>query len=303
MTLLTWQQAIDEFELYLKIERGSAKNTTNGYLADIERYKHYCIEILHINEPENVKLADIRSFLQFLSEDCFLAERSLARNISSIRAFHQFLLQEQFCTDEPTADLESPKFMEKLPVILSNEEIEAIFNAANTTKKTALRNQAILELLYSSGLRVSELVHLQINNVFFEEEFLQVSGKRNRERLVPVGKPALDCLLEYLKNVRSKQTVKRGFEQYVFLNPSGASLSRISIFKIVKQMCLAAGITKNVSPHTFRHSFATHLVEGGADLRAVQEMLGHESITTTEIYTHLDAKYLREIIQVYHPRN
>jgi len=303
MQLLTWEQAIEEFELFLKIERGSAKNTTNSYLADIERYRHFCMEVLAILAPENVKLEHIRAFLVFLSEDCFLAERSLARNISAIRAFHQFLLHEQFCTDDPTSDIESPKFMEKLPVILSNEEMEAIFKAAKTTKKTALRNQAILELLYSSGLRVSELVHLQLNNIFFEEEFLQVAGKRNRERLVPVGKPALDCLLEYLQNVRAKQKVKRGFEQYAFLNPSGAALSRISIFKIVKQICLAAGITKNVSPHTFRHSFATHLVEGGADLRAVQEMLGHESITTTEIYTHLDAKYLREIIQIYHPRN
>ncbi|MFN0202333.1 MAG: site-specific tyrosine recombinase XerD [Bacteroidia bacterium] len=303
MMLLTWIHAFSEYELYLQIEKGGSKNTYISYVHDIQRYKEYMLLIRTIDSPEKVTISLIRDFLQHLVEDCFLSERSIARNIATVRNFHEFLQNENLCTHNPAEQLSSPKFHPKLPVVLTVAEIEALLAKIDTTKTSGIRNRALIELLYSSGLRVSELSNVALSNLFFEEGFLQVIGKGSKERLVPLGEYAIEWLQIYLQEVRNVKVIaKKGYEHLVFLNPSGKQLSRISIFKIVKELGLAAGITKNISPHTFRHSFATHLVEGGADLRAVQEMLGHESITTTEIYTHLNSEYLKSILAMYHPR-
>ncbi|MGL4364858.1 MAG: site-specific tyrosine recombinase XerD [Bacteroidales bacterium] len=303
MTPLTWLHAFADYELYLQIEKGGSKNTYTSYVHDIQRYKEYMLLAREISSPENVSLSLIRDFLQHLVVDCFLAERSIARNIATIRNFHEFLQNENLCTHNPAEQLSSPKFQPKLPVVLTVAEIETLLEHIDTTKAAGVRNRALIELLYSSGLRVSELSNVALSNLFFEEGFLQVLGKGNKERLVPLGEYAIEWVETYLREVRNVKVIARkGYEHLVFLNPSGKQLSRISIFKIVKELGIAAGITKNISPHTFRHSFATHLVEGGADLRAVQEMLGHESITTTEIYTHLNSEYLKSVLAMYHPR-
>lgn len=299
---MTWEEAYKEYELFLSLERGVSIHSLQGYLHDVLRYKTFALHQLDIASPSEMTSADLRLFFPFLADDCFLSERSIARNLAAIRSFHRFLFTEQFCESDPTEEIETPSFAAYLPTVLSIEEIELIFEKINISKPTGIRNRAMLELLYSSGLRVSELVNLSFQQIYFEEGFLRISGKGNKERFVPTGEPAIMYLKAYIDQVRSQKNVQRGHESYLFLNPSGKKLSRISVFTIIKQLCLAAGISKNVSPHTFRHSFATHLVEGGADLRAVQEMLGHESITTTEIYTHLDSHYLREVFTLYHPR-
>lgn len=288
--------------MFLRMERALASHSLSAYIHDVERHAEYCSKTLEIMFPDEVTQEHILRFMVFLSDDCFLSERSIARNISSVKAFYDFLTQEQYLAYSPAAETGTPRFLSYLPVVLSTEEIEAVFEIIPLKKDTGIRNRAMLELLYSSGLRVSELTQLTYSQIYFKEEFLRITGKGNKERYVPVGEPALEFLQQYWTEVRVKKTPKPGYESFVFLNPSGKSLSRIAVFKIVKKLCALAGITKNVSPHTFRHSFATHLVEGGADLRAVQEMLGHESIITTEIYTHLDTNYLREIISIYHPR-
>ena len=300
--MLSWENAIKDLTIHLRLERGMSPHTLEAYLSDIQRYRIFGEETLLLTFPTEIIQAQIEQFLFFLAEDCFLSERSLARNIASIRTFHQFLLAERYSTFDPTEQIESPKFAQKLPVVLNMPEIEAIFAAINVAKPAGIRNRAMLELLYSSGLRVSELTNLTYNNLYLAEGFVKVRGKGGKERLVPMGDYAVQYLQEYWAGVRAEKVPKRGFENHVFLNPSGKSFSRISVFNVVKKLCVLAGISKNVSPHTFRHSFATHLVEGGADLRAVQEMLGHESITTTEIYTHLDSEHLRVVFTQFHPR-
>lgn len=300
--MITWKEAIKEFELHLKLERGMSAHTLAAYLHDIERYHTYFTLQQPTHSPSDVTVDGLRDFMHFLSETCFIGERSLARNISAIRTFHVFLFSEEYIPEDTTQSFENPKFTSKLPTVLHPEEVEAIFQAIDTKKKNGLRNRAMLELLYSSGLRVSELCGVVFSHIYMEEGFLRVIGKGNKERLVPIGEPALRYLELYREKVRNQAKVQRGFEDYVFLNPSGKPLSRSFVFKVIQALCLKAGITKNVSPHTFRHSFATHLVEGGADLRAVQEMLGHESITTTEIYTHLDSEHLRVVFTQFHPR-
>ncbi len=299
---ITWEYAIKEFEMYLRMERAMSSHSLAAYMHDIERHSVYCSSEQRLIYPSEVTQEHILRFMVFLSEDCFLSERSIARNISSVKSFYDFLAQEQYIEFSPASETGTPKFLAYLPVVLSIEEIDTIFETISLKKDTGIRNRAMLELLYSSGLRVSELTQLTYSQIYFQEGFLKITGKGNKERYVPVGEPALEYLHQYWTEVRSKKTIKHGYEPFVFLNPSGKSISRISVFKIVKKLCIQAGITKNVSPHTFRHSFATHLVEGGADLRSVQEMLGHESIITTEIYTHLDTSYLQEIISIYHPR-
>lgn len=300
--MITWENAIKDLKIHLRLERAMSVHTLDAYLSDIQRYKVFGEETLSFASPLFITQEHIEQFLYFLIEDCFLSERTLARNIASIRTFHQFLLAEKYATFDPTEHIESPKFTQKLPVVLNTHEIETLFAAINLQKPAGIRNRAILELLYSSGLRVSELTNLTYNHLHLTEGFVRVLGKGNRERLVPIGDYAVQYLQQYWTEVRAAKMPQRGFENHVFLNPSGKSFSRISIFNLVKKLCLAAGIEKNVSPHTFRHSFATHLVEGGADLRAVQEMLGHESITTTEIYTHLDSEHLRVVFTQFHPR-
>lgn len=298
----SWGLSLQEYELYLRVERGMADPSREAYLRDLGRYRWYAEEVLELSSPGKMSLDYLREFLTFLVQDCFLHERSLARNISAIRSFHGFLLTDEWVESDPSSLLSIPKFGRKLPTVLSVPEIEAMLLAIDPKKASAPRDQAMIEILYACGLRVSELTHLEIPHIYPDEGFLRVMGKGNKERLVPVGKPALLALQAYLSRIRLSQKVQSGHEAYVFLNRNGRRISRISVFNLVKELAFKAGISKNVSPHTFRHSFATHLIEGGADLRAVQDMLGHESITTTEIYLHMDREYLREVHALYHPR-
>lgn len=300
--MISWAQAKKEYTQYLTIERGIAENSKEAYLSDLERYILYARQILEKGSPEEIALDNLREFLTWLVQDCFLSERSIARNISTIRSFHGFLLADGATSHDPSQLLEMPRFGRKLPQVLSVPELEKLFSAIDLTHDSGIRNRAMLEVLYSSGLRVSELVGLELSRVYFEEGFLRIRGKGNKERLVPVGQPALAFLRQYLSAVRLNLKITRGHEDFIFLNSRGSQLSRVSVFLIIKDLALAAGIKKSISPHTLRHSFATHLIEGGADLRAVQEMLGHESITTTEIYLHMDREYLREVHALYHPR-
>lgn len=299
---MTWKEALREYKLYLKIERGIALNTQKAYLSDLDRYVYFQETVNDYQGPQGVLLDDISAFLHFLVEDCLLGERSLARNISAIRSLHQFLMSDAFLDYDPSELLEMPRFGRKLPVVMSIHELDLLFDAIDQNTPLGIRNRAMLEVLYSSGLRVTELVTLELSRVFPEEGFLQILGKGNKERLVPVGQPALEALMFYLREVRINQKVQHGHEDIVFLNRRGRGLTRVMVFTIIKNLAKAAGFKKNISPHTFRHSFATHLIEGGADLRAVQDMLGHESITTTEIYLHMDREYLREIHAEFHPR-
>ena len=299
---MTWKDAIREYELHLKVERGVAENSHKAYLNDIYRYRIWAEEMEGISSPKEIELDTLREFLTYLLEKVELSERSLARNISAIRSFHGYLFMDSWMEKDPSELLELPRFGRKMPTVLSVPEIEAMLASINMEKKNGIRNRAMLEVLYGAGLRVSELIGLQMSRVFFQDGFIQIIGKGSKERLVPLGGPAWTSLTRYVKEAREQLRKEKGQDSYVFLNKSGNPISRIMVFKIVKEAALAAGINKNISPHTFRHSFATHLVEGGADLRAVQEMLGHESITTTEIYLHMDREYLREVHTMYHPR-
>ncbi len=299
---MTWDDALQEYELYLTVERSLADLSRAAYMQDIRRYLIYAQEILEKSGPEAILLEDLRLFLIFLAEDCLLAERSLARNVSSLRSFHGFLAADDLVPHDPSELLELPTFGRALPEVLSVAEIEAMLVACDLTRPSGIRDRAILELLYGAGLRVSELTHVELSMIYFEEGFVRVLGKGNKERLVPMGEPAIDYIRHYIYEVRNHLVLAKGHESYLFLNLRGKRLSRISVFNAIKATALSAGIRKVVSPHTFRHSFATHLLEGGADLRAVQEMLGHASITTTELYLHLDRERLREVYHLYHPR-
>ncbi|MDX2286468.1 MAG: site-specific tyrosine recombinase [Bacteroidia bacterium] len=300
---LSWAGALSEFEQYLAIEQGAAGPTRSAYLHDAGRYARYLEQTLQVAVPAAADAGHVRLFLTHLQQVCDLQERSLARNLSAIRAFHGFLLSDGLLEHNPCERIEMPKMSRSLPLTLSVPEVEALLAAAiEPGDAAAIRNRAMLELLYSAGLRVSELANLELQRVFFQEGFVRILGKGNKERLVPAGAPALRWLERYLREVRAAQPVRRGHESYVFLNQRGGRISRVSVFTIVQETARRAGISRPVSPHTFRHTFATHLIEGGADLRAVQDMLGHESITTTEIYLHVDREYLREVHALYHPR-
>ena len=297
---MSWESSIKEFKYYLRIERSLADNTIQSYLRDINKLADYCNQ-LKIDE-KNVKVNDIRNFINHLNNDQISA-RSQARIISGIKAFYKYLILEDYIKDDPTLLIENPKIGLKLPEVLSVNEIEIIISSIDLSKKHGQRNKAIIETLYSCGLRVTELINLKISNINFKEEYVKVIGKGNKERLTPIGSNALKYIQIYVNEVRIHQKINKGHEDIVFLNNRGSKLSRVMIFTLIKNTLEKCGIKKKVSPHTFRHSFATHLIEGGADLRAVQEMLGHESITTTEIYTHLDKDYLRSNIMQFHPRS
>ena len=297
---MSWESSIKEFKYYLRIERSLADNTIQSYLRDINKLADYCNQ-LKIDE-KNVKVNDIRNFINHLNNDQISA-RSQARIISGIKAFYKYLILEDYIKDDPTLLIENPKIGLKLPEVLSVNEIEIIISSIDLSKKHGQRNKAIIETLYSCGLRVTELINLKISNINFKEEYIKVIGKGNKERLTPIGSNALKYIQIYVNEVRIHQKINKGHEDIVFLNNRGSMLSRVIIFTLIKNTLEKCGIKKKVSPHTFRHSFATHLIEGGADLRAVQEMLGHESITTTEIYTHLDKDYLRSNIMQFHPRS
>jgi integrase/recombinase XerD len=296
-----WTQLIRQFRHYLTLERSLSTNSIEAYTRDVEKLADYVSREFPSQSPLELELEHLRRFVTALAK-LEISPYSQARIISGIKAFYRFLMYEDRIKEDPAQLLEAPKLGRKLPDTLSFPEVEALLEAIPLGEPEGHRNRAMLEVLYSSGLRVSELVELKKSQVFTEVGFLKVVGKGNKERLVPIGKAALHHLKLYEEHVRSQQTPARGHEEYVFLNRRGQKLTRVMVFLIIKKTAAQAGIKKNISPHTFRHSFATHLIEGGADLRAVQEMLGHESITTTEIYTHLDRDYLKQVLHNFHPR-
>jgi integrase/recombinase XerD len=296
----TWNRYIKDFVSYLKIEKGLAENSIFAYQKDVDKLFQYATSI-HKN-AEDITYNDLKHFIATLY-DLGLSARSQARIISGVKQFYGFLLLENVIQDDPSELLEQPKIGLKLPEVLTIEEIDALIAAVDLTKMEGHRNRAILETLYSCGMRVSELINLRFSDLYFDEGFVRVIGKGNKERLVPVSPQVQKEIQIYNDHIRRHQEIKKGNENIVFLNRRGAQLTRVMIFTIIKQLAEAIDLKKNISPHTFRHSFATHLIEGGANLRAIQEMLGHESITTTEIYTHLDQRFLRDAILSYHPRN
>ncbi len=299
---MSWDIYIKQFRNYLKLERSLADNTIDAYERDITKLSEF-FQIKNIKlTPLNVEHENLLDFIEFINE-LGMSPYSQARILSGIKSFYKFLLYEQYLEKDPSELLESPKIGRKLPDTLEFHEIEQILNSIDLSTESGTRNRAMLETLYSSGLRVSELIELRISHIYFEERFIRVIGKGSKERLVPIGREAIKHIQLYKDHVRVHQDIKKGYEDHLFLNRRGTRISRISVFNIIKEQSRQAGIQKNISPHTFRHSFATHLIEGGADLRAVQEMLGHESITTTEIYTHLDRDYLRQVIKEFHPRS
>ena len=299
--LKDWDPYIRGFKAFLQLEKSLSANSVDAYLHDVAKLIQY-FEVLGISiNPEKVQSDHLKGFLKWINE-LGMTSTSQSRIISGLKGFYKYLLLENIIQADPTELLESPKIGRKLPSTLSIPEINDLINAIDLSTPEGERNRTILETLYGCGLRVSELVNLRISNLFFNEGFIKVTGKGNKERLIPIGTVAMKQIRIYLSTVRIHIPVKKGHEDIVFLNRRGSRLSRVMIFTIIKQLAIKTGLKKQISPHTFRHSFATHLVEGGADLRAVQEMLGHESITTTEIYTHLDRDYLRSAIIQYHPR-
>ena len=297
---MSWENSIKEFKYYLKVERSLADNSVNAYIRDIRKLADFSSKI-KVDEL-NISVNEIREFIADLNSKNISA-RSQARIISGVKAFFKYLIIEDYITNDPTMLIENPKIGLKLPEVLSVGEIELIISSIDLSNKQGERNRAILETLYSCGLRVTELINLKISNINFKEGYIKVIGKGDKERLTPIGSNALKYISIYVNEVRIHQKISKNHEDFVFLNNRGSKLSRVMIFTLIKRIVDKVGIKKKVSPHTFRHSFATHLIEGGADLRAVQEMLGHESITTTEIYTHLDRDYLRSNIMQFHPRS
>ncbi|WP_242927599.1 site-specific tyrosine recombinase XerD [Pontibacter vulgaris] len=299
---MNWNICKKQFEQYLQLEKSLSGHSVEAYLRDIRKLTDF-LELKGLQvAPEQITPLILRDFLEWITE-LGMTAHSQARTLSGIRAFYKFMIMEDMLTVDPTDTIEAPKLDRKLPDTLSFHEIEELLAAIDLSTPEGTRNRAIIETLYSSGLRVSELLDLKMSNLYEEMGFLKVAGKGDKERLVPIGRDALKHINLYREGVRCHLTIKKGHEDILFLNRRGAKLTRVMIFTIIKDLAAKAGIQKTVSPHTFRHSFATHLIEGGADLRAVQEMLGHESITTTEIYTHLDRDYLKQVIKDFHPRS
>ena len=289
---------IRQFKQYLLLERSLSPKTAEAYLHDI----HLLNEFLKGKKFADVQVNDLQEFIIYLKEERQVESTSQARIMAGIRGFYRFLTVEQVVKENPAQLIETPKLRQKLPTVLTVPEVEAILSAVDLSQPEGHRNKAIIEVLYGCGLRVSELVNLRLSWLRFDEGYLRVIGKGDKERIVPIGETARKAVLLYTEGRRQHLKIKKGCEDIVFLNRRGGQLTREMVFLIVKELAATAGITKTISPHTFRHSFATHLVEGGADLRAVQEMLGHESITTTEIYTHLDRDYIQSTIALFHPR-
>jgi integrase/recombinase XerD len=296
-----WQSYINAFKNYLKLERSLSENSVEAYLHDAVKLYEFMLLTSPEQSPMEVTEKELMNFLKYLGE-LGLSAHSQARMLSGIKSFFKYLLLEGLIKRDPTQLLEAPKLGRKLPDTLSFPEIEDMLAAIDLSTPGGTRDRAMLEVLYSSGLRVSELLNLRLTNCFFTEGFVRVLGKGDKVRLVPIGEDAMHYTRIYVEHVRQKLDVQKGDEDTIFLNLRGKQLSRISVFTTIKKLAAEVGIKKTISPHTFRHSFATHLIEGGADLRAVQQMLGHESITTTEIYTHLDRDYLQQTLKEYHPR-
>lgn len=297
---MSWDNLINEFKYYLKVERSLSNNTIEAYVRDVNKLSQF-------STADNIKLKNVsRQIIQLFIADLnkqSISARSQARIISSIKSFFKYLIIEDYIENDPSKLIQNPKIGLKLPDVLTINEIDSIISLIDLSSKQGERNRTIIETLYSCGLRVSELINLKISDVKFIEKYIKVTGKGNKERLAPIGSKCLKYLSIYINEVRIHINIKKGHQDIIFLNNRGSKLSREMIFTIVKALVKKSTINKNVSPHTFRHSFATHLIEGGADLRAVQEMLGHESITTTEIYTHLDKDYLRSNLMQFHPRS
>lgn len=302
---VNWELHRKHFGHYLKLEKSLSENSIGAYLHDVDLLRQFMAAHDAGVSPLTININHLRAFLEHINS-LGMSAHSQARILSGLKAFYKYLMAEDLISADPTALLEGPRLGRKLPDTLSYPEIEQLLSAIDLSTPEGGRNRAILEVLYSSGLRVSELVDLKLGNVYTDIGFLRVIGKGNKERLVPIGRDALKFLRIYVDETRGRaphKSPQKGQEDYVFLNRNGRKLTRVMIFTIIKSLALAIGLRKSISPHTFRHSFATHLIEGGADLRAVQEMLGHESITTTEIYTHLDRDYLRQVVQEFHPRS
>ncbi len=296
-----WLSYINDYVNYLKLERSLSDNSVEAYQHDVIKLTQYLEIIKSDKKPEKITHNDINDFIIYVAK-LGLSAYSQARIISGLKSFYKFLLYENLIQNDPLALIEAPKVGRHLPDVLDYQDIEKILNIIDISDNNGLRNRAMIELMYSSGLRVSEVVGMKMSNILFDICFLKIIGKGNKERLIPVGHDALKYTRLYIENVRNSINPSKGNENYVFYNNRGQKLSRVMVFLFIKKYVMLAGIQKSISPHTFRHSFATHLIECGADLRAVQEMLGHESITTTEIYTHLDREYLRQTMLDYHPR-
>ena len=294
---MNWDSLIKSFSTYLRIERSLSTNTIESYSNDLNKLSDFLTP--KSISATKVRLNDLKDFITSISE--ILSETSQSRIISAIKSFYKFLLIENLIQSDPSENLVSPKIGRKLPNVLTIEEINLIINSVESNN-VGIRNRAIIEIIYGCGLRVSELTNLLLSNLFLKQGYIKIVGKGNKERLSPIGSLAIDSLNDFLTNVRPGLKINNKFSDHVFINNRGTSLSRSMIFKMIKKYTLKANINKDISPHSLRHSFATHLVEGGANLRAVQEILGHSSITTTEIYTHLDSDYLRSNLVEYHPR-
>lgn len=297
---MKWLSILHDYQLYLKIEKGLAKNSIDSYSRDVKKLISYLEENNSTISPIAINEETIQQFIYFISKQVNV--RSQARLISGIRNFFDYLVFEEYRKENPTDLIEAPKIGRKLPDTLSLEEIDLLINAIDLSEPQGERNRTILETLYSCGLRVSELTSLQISDLFFDEGFIRVIGKGNKQRFVPINTETQKYIKTYINSIRNHISIQKGFEDTVFLNRRGKNLSRVMIFTIIKNLAIKVGLKKKISPHTFRHSFATHLLERGADLRAIQQMLGHESITTTEIYMHLDKSFLKEVVNKFHPR-
>jgi integrase/recombinase XerD len=298
---LDWHSSIRGFKSYLRLERSLSGNTIEAYVRDVEKLYQYT-ETIGSRTADKISTEDLKGFIKWINDLGMLAPTQ-ARVLSGVKAFYKYLILENLIKDDPSVLIESPRLHRKLPDTLNINDINNLIAAIDLSKTEGMRNKAMLEVLYGCGLRVSELISLKISNLYLDIEFIKITGKGDKERLVPIGSSAIKYLKIYMEETRVHVPIKPGKEDFVFLNKRGAPLSRVMVFLIIKDLAAKINLKKTISPHTFRHSFATHLIEGGADLRAVQEMLGHESITTTEIYTHLDRNYLRDVIVQYHPRS
>ncbi|WP_430968968.1 site-specific tyrosine recombinase XerD [Spongiimicrobium sp. 2-473A-2-J] len=297
---MNWEQAVRDYQHYLKIERGLSDNSIKNYLFDLSKLTAFLEAQELLESPISIGKETVQQFIYQVAKT--VNPRSQARIISGLKSFFNYLVFEDYRTDNPMDLVESPKIGRKLPDTLSQKEIDLVIGAIDLSKPEGERNRAMLETLYGCGLRVSELINLKISDLFFEEDFIKVTGKGNKQRFVPISKVNKKYITIYRTQIRVHQTVQKGFEDILFLNRRGKQLTRAMVFTIIKQLAEKVGLQKNISPHTFRHSFATHLLEGGADLRAIQQMLGHESITTTEVYMHVDRTHLAAIMNTYHPR-
>jgi len=296
---MKWNESILDYSHYLKIERGLSSHTIQNYIRDVKKLVYFLDEEKISSSPIGINEELIQKFIYTIAKE--ISPRSQARIISGLRSYFDYLIFENYRESNPTDLIETPKIGVKLPDTLSEQEINSLISAIDLSKAEGERNRAMLETMYSCGLRVSELIHLKISDLFFDEGFIKIVGKGNKERFVPIHFSAQKYIILYMNEIRTKLTIKKGFEDTLFLNRRGKSLSRQMIFMILKALAIKINLNKKISPHTFRHSFATHLLKNGADLRAIQQMLGHESITTTEVYVHLDTSYLKKIVEKYHP--